>query len=149
LSGSEGYGPQATTLFNLEVAMPAWNDPVQPLQHRVSLDNVRTATGATFDSLLAEASGPVAVEFMSYGCVHCCALEPFLQEVAEDIATTERVFRVNIAIDEDLAERYDVQGTPTFVMFLNGREIGRSEGPRPTRSTVLEAITHPFARLGM
>jgi thioredoxin 1 len=107
------------------------------------------ATGATFDSLLAQASGPVAVEFMSYGCAHCRALEPIVQEVAEDIAATETVFRVNIAIDDDLAKRYDVQGTPTFVLFLNGREIGRSEGPRPTMSAVQEAMTEPFARLGI
>jgi thioredoxin 1 len=128
--------------------MPFWNDQLEarprPLQRRVSPDNIHTVTEATFDKLVSQASGPVAVEFMSYGCVHCRAIEPILQEVAAEIAATETVFRVNIAIELDLAARYQVEGTPTFIMFLDGQEIGRSEGPRPTMSSVMAAVTQPF-----
>jgi thioredoxin-like negative regulator of GroEL len=66
-----------------------------------SADNIQTVTGGSFDDLVSQATGPVAVEFMSYGCAHYRAIEPILQEVAEKIAATETVLRVNVAIEPE------------------------------------------------
>jgi len=60
------------------------------------------------------------------------------------IGPKEKIFRVNIAIEQELADSYEIQGTPTFIMFLHGREVGRVEGPHPTVSSVLKVITQPF-----
>jgi thioredoxin 1 len=91
-----------------------------------------------------EGEGPIAVEFMSYGCAYCRAIEPILQDVADAVKSKEKVFRVNVAVEPELAESYDIQSTPTFIMFLNGREVGRAEGPQPTVSSVLAAVTQSF-----
>jgi thioredoxin-related protein len=56
----------------------------------------------------------------------------------------ETIFRVNITADPDLANQYEVGGTPTFVMFLNGEELGRAEGPNPDFASVRDAVTGPF-----
>jgi thioredoxin 1 len=106
---------------------------------------LQTLTSETFDTLVLDGDGPIAVEFMSYGCVHCRALEPVLQQVAESIKSTEAVFRVNVAAEQDLAAKYQIDGTPTLVMFLNGGEVGRVEGPHPSVSSVTAALTQPFA----
>ena len=111
--------------------------------HR-SGERIQTVTSGTFPLRVLEADGPIAVEFMSYGCAHCRAIEPVLQEVAEMVKAQEKVYRVNVAVEQELANTYDVQGTPTFIMFLNGREAGRVTGPRPTVSSVLTAVTQPF-----
>ena len=84
------------------------------------------------------------VEFMSYGCAYCRAIEPVLQQVAEMVKARETILRVNIAVEPDLAASYEVGGTPTFVMFLAGKEVGRAEGPPPTVSGVLSVVTQPF-----
>jgi thioredoxin 1 len=106
---------------------------------------LQTVTGETFEALVLDGEGPIAVEFMSYGCGHCRALEPALREVAEAVQSKEQVFRVNVAVEADLANSYDIAGTPTFVMFLSGREVGRVEGPHPTVQSVTAALTTPFA----
>jgi thioredoxin 1 len=108
--------------------------------------SIQTVTGATFQNLVLNGEGPIAVEFMSYGCAYCRAIEPILEEVAASVEAKETVFRLNVAVDEDLARTYAIDGTPTFVMFLNGSEVGRAAGPHPTRSKVLAALTEPFAR---
>ncbi|HXM59878.1 MAG TPA: thioredoxin family protein [Terriglobales bacterium] len=113
-------------------------------RRRGSSDIIRTVTGGTFSSLVLEAAGPIVVEFMSYGCVHCRAIEPVLEKVAETVKSKEKIFRVNTAVDEELADSYEIQGTPTLIMFLNGKEVGRVEGPQPTVSGVLTAVTQPF-----
>jgi thioredoxin 1 len=81
---------------------------------------------------------------MSYGCEHCRAIEPVLEKVAEMVKPRESIFRVNIAVEQELASSYQIEGTPTLVMFLNQNEVGRVEGPSPTVSSVLTAVTQPF-----
>jgi thioredoxin 1 len=107
-------------------------------------DHLGTATGATFRSLVLEGKGPIAVEFMSYGCAHCRVLEPILQQVAEGLSSRVAIFRVNIARDPELAEAWQIEGTPTLLMFLDGQQVGRIEGPHPTVSSLLGAVTQPF-----
>jgi thioredoxin 1 len=110
----------------------------------LSSDKIKTVTASTFTRLVLEAEGPIAVEFMSYGCAHCRAIEPVLEQVAKMVEPRERVFRVNIAVEQELAGSYQIQGTPTLIMFLNRNEVGRVEGPSPTVSRVLTAVTQPF-----
>ncbi len=113
-------------------------------RRRASSDSIGTVTGGTFSSLVLEAVGPIVVEFMSYGCVHCRELEPVLEKVAETVKSKEKIFRVNTAVEDELADSYEIRGTPTLVMFLNGKEVGRVEGPHPTESSVLTAVMQFF-----
>ncbi len=101
-------------------------------------------SGTAFESYVLNGQGPIAVEFMSYGCAHCRAIEPIVGQVANLVRLTERVFQVNVAAQQDLAEAFNIEGTPTFVMFLDGQEVGRASGPSPTVSSLLSAITEPF-----
>jgi thioredoxin-related protein len=49
-------------------------------------------------------------------------------------------------MDRELADRYGITGTPTFVMFSDAREVGRVVGPRPEASSLSLAVTQPFER---
>ncbi|MGA9687750.1 MAG: thioredoxin family protein [Candidatus Sulfotelmatobacter sp.] len=118
--------------------------PQEKSLRALSSEMIKTVTASTFTRLVLEAEGPIAVEFMSYGCAHCRAIEPVLEQVAEMVKLQERIFRVNIAVEPELAGNYQIQGTPTLVMFLNQNEVGRVEGPFPTVSSVLTAVTQPF-----
>ena len=109
-----------------------------------SIDRIRTVTASTFDRLVLKGEGPIVVEFMSYGCEHCGVIEPDLQQVAEMVESTEKIFRVNIAVDRELAELYEIQGTPTLIMFLDGAVVGREEGPSPDVSNILAVVTQPY-----
>jgi thioredoxin 1 len=107
-------------------------------------DRISVVDSGSFGPMVLQARGRIAVEFMSYGCGHCRAIEPVLQRVAEMIEPDETIFRVDVTADPDLASRYEISGTPTFVMFLNGEEVARSEGPNPDFESVLDAVTGPF-----
>lgn len=105
---------------------------------------IRTIDSQTFDAVVLNGQGPIAVEFMSYGCGYCRAIEPILHQVAEMVAGEEAIYRVNIATELDLANQYGISGTPTFVMFLDGQEVSRVEGPDPTLDSITQAVTGPF-----
>ena len=106
---------------------------------------IEALASGNFQRRVLEGEGPIAVEFMSYSCSHCGEIDPVLRQVAARLDGQERVFRVNVVREPALAARYQVEGTPTFVMFLQGAVVGRSEGPRPTPEAVLDALTRPFS----
>jgi thioredoxin 1 len=108
------------------------------------LDTIQTVTDATFNDLVLEGSGPIAVEFMSYGCGFCRAIEPVLKQVAEKLHSKLKIFRVNVPAQSELAGTYGIEGTPTFIMFSNGNEMARSEGPEPTVASITAMLTQPF-----
>jgi thiol-disulfide isomerase/thioredoxin len=85
-------------------------------RRRVSSDIIRTVTSDTFNAFVLEGAGPIVVEFMSYGCAHCRAMEPVLQQVAEMVKSKGKIFRVNIAVEQELADSYQIRGTPTFIL---------------------------------
>jgi thioredoxin 1 len=101
-------------------------------------------TEATFSPLVLQGNGPIVVEFMSYACAHCGAIEPVVQQVATMLDGRETVFRVNIGLEPDLAESLGIEGTPTFVMFSQGSEVGRVEGPSPNLASLMTELTQPF-----
>jgi len=109
-----------------------------------SIDRIQTVTASAFDRLVLKGDGPIVVEFMSYGCAHCGVIEPDLQQVAQIVAPSEKIFRVNVAVDLELADLYEIQGTPTLIMFLNGEIVGRDEGPSPNVSNLLALVRNPF-----
>ena len=49
--------------------------------------------------------------------------------------------------DQELADQYEIHGTPTMIMFLNGQEVGRVEGAQP--DDLLRALTAPFDLLSV
>jgi len=71
-------------------------------------------------------------------------IAPILEQVARMVDFKEQIFMVNIAVDAELAERYAIQGTSTFIMFLDGQAIGMVEGVEPDLSSVLAALTQPY-----
>lgn len=113
---------------------------------RSATDPIRTVTRDTFDALVSNGKGPLVVEFMSYGCGHCRVLEPILQEVAKSLISKVTIFRVNVGVERELAATFEIQGTPTLIMVLDGSEVGRVEGPRPTTAGIEGAIAQAFGR---
>ena len=136
--------PKSTSGADTPMINEMLEHPRETALRPLSRDKIQTVTSSTFTQLVLEAEGPIVVEFMSYGCAHCRAIEPVLEQVARMVEPRERVFRVNIAVEQELADSYQIQGTPTLVMFASQNEVGRVEGPSPTVSSVLTAVTQPF-----
>jgi len=109
--------------------------------------HLQIATNETFASLVLEAEGPIVVEFMSYSCEHCRAMEPFLEKVAALVGSRVKIIQVNMATDVHLGDRYGVHVTPTLIMFYQGYKIGQVANLKPSVPSILTAITLPFRSL--
>ena len=108
------------------------------------IDAITTANAVNFKKLVLDSTGQTVVEFMSYGCSYCREIEPLIQQVARAQEPYTKFVRVNVEMDAELEQDFRISGTPTFVMFFNGVEVGRDEGPNPTLANLTAIVTEPF-----
>jgi thioredoxin-like negative regulator of GroEL len=67
----------------------------------------------------------VLLDFDADWCGPCRQMHPTIDRLAEN---GYPVRRVNVDNDPVLAEKFDVQGIPCFVMLVEGREVDRVVG---------------------
>lgn len=81
------------------------------------------------DSLLAAARDSFAVVFFtSATCGPCKMLYPLYDELAAEIGDKGILIKVDISRAFDVASRYSIRATPTFVSFVRGAEESRWSG---------------------
>jgi thioredoxin 1 len=85
------------------------------------------ATTEDFDALVLEPRGElVVVDFWGEGCPNCdvyAEAEPAL--LAELEGAPLRVVKVNAYEQEELARRFGLFGIPTFLLFRDGKLLGK------------------------
>ncbi len=95
----------------------------EAMAHPVSYEG----TAENFDQLVMEPKGElVVVDFWGDGCPNCdiyAAAEPLL--LSELDGARMRVVKVNAYQYEDLAKRFGLFGIPTFLLFRDGKLIGK------------------------
>jgi len=75
-------------------------------------------------------SGKVLVDFYAEWCGPCKRLGPVLEMVADDMGSKVKIYKVNIDKSPNLADRYEVKGVPTMVLFEGGKVKGKLVGFR-------------------
>lgn len=84
--------------------------------------------GASFDSEVLKADGPVLIDFYADWCGPCHALHPILEELAADYAGKVKFTRVDVDNNGDLARKYDVRGIPALFVIKNGEVVDQTVG---------------------
>lgn len=76
----------------------------------------------------------IIVDFWHDSCVWCKRLEPELEAVAGEFSGKLRFARLNIFSSEgntEIGRKYGIMGTPTLLLFCNGRPIDSLVGYKP------------------
>ena len=89
---------------------------------------VVTITKDNFQKEVLESEIPVLVDFWAGWCGPCKMLSPGVDEVAEEIAGTGKVVKVNVDEESDLARQFRVMSIPTLIVFKNGSAVNQSVG---------------------
>ena len=68
------------------------------------------------------------VDYYAPWCGPCKAMEPVVKEVAKTTEGKARIVKVNIDKQSHLAQSYNVNAVPTFMVFKNGKLLWRHSG---------------------
>ena len=84
----------------------------------------------TYDQMTLSAEN-VLVEFYVTWCPHCRAMEPAVDEISEMLEGQVKIVKLDVDQNADASEAEDVTGTPTFILYRNGRKLWRVSGEMP------------------
>lgn len=92
-----------------------------------------------FQEQVLNSSTPVLLDFFANWCGHCQKLLPLLDDVAAEMDGKIRVMKMNVDENRDLAQKYEIKGLPTMVLFQGGSEIDRLIGFMP-KDRIIEKV---------
>jgi len=106
-----------------------WDSP-----HTVNIESK-----SQFDTLIKESSKPILVDFYATWCGPCKMMLPTVNEIAKETQEQAIVAKVNTDKQSELAQIYQIEGIPTFILFNKGSAIGKWSGVQ-SKETLLNAI---------
>lgn len=98
----------------------------------------------TFDRTIKETDVPVLVDFYADWCGPCKMMAPAVDQLAAAFTGRALVAKLNTDFAPQIAERFQIRGIPTTIVFRGGRESTQATGAMPYPA--LEALlTSPAA----
>ncbi len=89
-------------------------------------DKIITLTDKNFNQQIKNKR--VLVDFWAEWCGPCKMMAPILNELAEELPEGQAVGKLNVEEYQSMAQKFQVRGIPTMILFENGKEINRFVG---------------------
>ncbi len=108
---------------------------------------VTTVTEGNFDREVLQDKQPVLIDFTRSNCVHCRKMKPIVNQLAQEYAGSLKVVQVDVMDNPALANRYEINAVPAFLIV----DKGQAEGPflGEMRMDKLKALLRPHLGLSV
>lgn len=91
----------------------------------------------TFNEII-KGDKPVLVDFHATWCGPCKVMGPIVDEIGKELQEEARVLKVDVDNNHQVADLYNVQAVPTFIIFKNGEIVWRAAGAMDKASLLVQ-----------
>jgi thioredoxin len=81
-----------------------------------------------FDSIISTVKIPVLVDFWAEWCGPCVMMGPIFEQLAKKYEGKALLVKMNVDENQEIPQRFGIYGIPTFIIFKDGKEVGRVIG---------------------
>lgn len=73
----------------------------------------------------------VLVDFSAEWCGPCKMLAPVVEELSNEFQGKAKVFKIDVDRSGDIAQKYNIMGVPTVMIFKKGTAVDKMVGFQP------------------
>jgi thioredoxin len=113
-----------TKLYNLQNGTIDWNRN----GFKLTTDNVVAKSTSTqynsysFDKIITT-NKLVLVDFYAPWCAPCKKMSPDLEKIKTDFKGKVEVVKIDVEVNKEVSDLYNVQSVPTILLFKNGKQV--------------------------
>ena len=92
---------------------------------------VKSINENDFEGEVINHEGKVLVDFYSETCPPCKMMAPIVDQVAEELSDTLKIVKIDASENHSLAEKYQVNSVPAFLLIEDGVTKKSTSGVMP------------------
>jgi thioredoxin 1 len=93
------------------------------------------STQSSFEELI-NSKIPVLLDFHATWCGPCKTLAPILEQVKQNLGDSVRIIKIDIDKNRSLAEKLNISGVPTLMVYRDGKLLSRKSGVMPLQDLI-------------
>lgn len=71
---------------------------------------------------------PVLVDFYAEWCSPCKTMNPILKSIKKHFGDKLKIIKINVDNNQQVANKFQVKGIPTFILFQNSEILWKKSG---------------------